>query len=85
MKKRVIGRLIGAIALAAALLSACTAPAWGPAEQEELGQPQLVGAAARGRGLEVSVCQWRSKLPSWLRQLDRPSRQARPGSPRSGP
>ena len=45
MKKRVIGRLIGAIALAAALLSACTAPAWGPAEQEELGQPQLVGAA----------------------------------------
>ena len=31
----------------------------------------------------MSACQWHSKLPSWLRQLDRPSRQARPGPPRS--
>ena len=46
MKLRDRTMKITSFALAAALLSACTAPAWGPAEQEELGQPQLVGAAA---------------------------------------
>lgn len=47
MKKRTVGPVIGAALALGIVMGACTAPAWGPAEREELGEPRLVGAEQR--------------------------------------
>lgn len=48
MKGKFIQALLGAILLAAVLLGGCSAPAWGPAEREELGEPRLVSHTPDG-------------------------------------